>query len=280
MDRAALPRRSANLLWVHGGDRNPWDVRDEVRALAQAIREVDERHLHTAPLGERDGGLRLLRRRGLARRQQLLHLRAGGLAHPRRPRGSSPRGPTFLIESHYENDFGGKTADDVRAYPYRAVLSGAAGHLFGNKPLWFCGRGWEQALDSPGARYMTHALALFRSRPWYELEPDRRHQFVVEGHWESGADDGVQAARHPRPHDARSPYLPAARRQVRVDLEQFAGPAASGATGSTRARARRRRSPPFDRRGSTAFAAPADGDWVLVLDDEAKRYGPPGGRAR
>ena len=28
--------------------------------------------------------------------------------------GVPPR-PTFLIESHYENDFGGRTADDVRA---------------------------------------------------------------------------------------------------------------------------------------------------------------------
>jgi hypothetical protein len=41
-------RALTNLLWVHGGDRNPWDVKDEVRALAQAIREVDEQHLHTA----------------------------------------------------------------------------------------------------------------------------------------------------------------------------------------------------------------------------------------
>ncbi len=42
------------------------------------------------PLGERDGRLRLLRRRGLARRQQLVHLRARGLADPRRPRGDRP----------------------------------------------------------------------------------------------------------------------------------------------------------------------------------------------
>ena len=55
--------------------------------------------------------------------------------------------PTILVETHYENDFGKRTAEDVRAYPYRAVLSGSAGHLFGNKPLWFCGRGWEEALS-------------------------------------------------------------------------------------------------------------------------------------
>ena len=93
--------------------------------------------------------------------------RAGSTSTARTPtgrwRGASspiatdvPPRPTFLIESHYENDFGGKTADDVRAYPYRAVLSGAAGHLFGNKPLWFCGRGWEHGARL--ARRPVHGL--------------------------------------------------------------------------------------------------------------------------
>jgi hypothetical protein len=36
----------------------------------------------------------------------------------------------------------------------------------------------------------------------------------------------------------------------------------------------------MDRAGSRAFTAPAEGDWVLVLDDEQKRYGPPGGGVR
>jgi hypothetical protein len=125
---------------------------------------------------------------------------------------------------------------------------------------------------------MANVIALFRSRPWYELEPDRRHQLVVEGHWESGADDGVQAAAT-RDRTTLFAYLPAARREVRVDLEPLAGrqlrahwfdPRTGVATpiGS------------FTRSGSRVFTAPGEGDWVLVLDDEAKRYGPPGGRLR
>jgi hypothetical protein len=125
---------------------------------------------------------------------------------------------------------------------------------------------------------MTHVLALFRSRPWYELEPDRRHQFVVEGHGESGADSGVQAA-VTRDRSTLIAYLPPGARHVRVDLEPFPG--------------RQLRAHWFDprtgvatliealvRSGSHVFTPPAEGDWVLVLDDEAKRYGPPGGRAR
>jgi len=270
-------RALSNLVWVHGGDRNPWDVHDEVRALAQAIREVDERHLHTAHWANGTAAFDYFGDEGW------LDLNSSYTYGPVAWRiladrqGPTAR-PTFLIESHYENDFGGKTAEDVRAYPYRAVLSGAAGSLFGNKPTWYCGRGWEEALDSPGARYMGHAIALFRSRPWYELEPDAKHQLVVEGHWESGADDGVQAALT-RDRATAIAYLPAARREVRLDLEALVGrrlrahwfDPRTGAATFLEA---------FDRSGSRVFKAPGEGDWVLVLDDEAKRYGPPGGRAR
>ncbi len=270
-------RALSNLLWVHGGDRNPWDVRDEVRALAQAIREVDERHLHTAHWANGTAAFDYFGDEGW------LDVNSSYTYGPVAWRiladreGSRPR-PTFLIESHYENDFGGRTADDGRAYPYRAILSGATGHLFGNKPLWFCGRGWEAALDSPGARYMTHVFALFRSRPWYELEPDRAHQLVVQGHGESGADDGVQAA-VTRDRTTAIAYLPASRREIRVDVERLAGrrfrahwfdPRTGAATPVA----------PFDRAGSQTFAPPAEGDFVLVIDDEARRYGPPGGRVR
>jgi hypothetical protein len=266
-----------NVIWVHGGDRNPYDVRDEVRALAQAIREMDEQHLHTAHWANGTAAFDYFGDEGW------LDLNSSYTYGPvawriLADRDRVPPRPTFLIETHYENDFGGKTADDVRAYPYRAILSGAAGHLFGNKPLWYCGKGWEEALQSPGARYMAHAWGLFRSRPWQELEPDRTHQVVVEGHWESGADEGVQAATT-RGGDTLIAYLPRARKEVRVDLERLSGrhlrahwydPRTGQATliGA------------FDRSGTRVFTAPSETDWVLVLDDEAKGYAPPGGRPR
>jgi hypothetical protein len=262
-----------NLVWVHGGDRNPYDVRDEVRALAQAIRAADPRHLHTAHWSNGTAACDYFGDEGW------LDLNSSYTYGPvawriLADRERVPERPTFLIETHYEDDFGGKNADDVRAYPYRAVLSGAAGHLFGNRPTWFCGKGWERALRSPGAAYMTYALALFRSRPWHTLEPDRTHQVIVEGHWEAGADDGVQAALT-RGGETLIAYLPPARRAVRVDLERLAGARLRAHWYDPRS-GRARDAGAFERAGTRLFVTPADGDWVLVLDDDAKHARPPG----
>jgi Protein of unknown function (DUF4038)/Putative collagen-binding domain of a collagenase len=270
-------RERGNIVWVHGGDRNPWDVRDEVRALAQAIREVDDVHLHTAHWANGTSAFDYFGDEGW------LDFNSSYTYGPvawriLSDRAHVPARPTFLIETHYENDFGGRTAEDVRAYPYRAILSGAAGHMFGNKPLWYCGHGWEEALHSKGAEYMQHALALFRSRPWWQLEPDRTHQVVVEGHWESGADEGVQAA---LTSDGGTliAYLPPARRRVLVDLERLSGVAAQAwwfdpRTGQASS------DETFRSSGSRAFTAPGEGDMVLVVDDVAKKYPPPGSVTR
>jgi len=102
-------RALRNILWVHGGDRNPWDVKDEVRALAQAIREVDEQHLHTAHWANGTAAFDTFGDEGW------LDVNSSYTYGPVAWRiladrqGVPPR-PTFLIESHYENDFGGKTA--------------------------------------------------------------------------------------------------------------------------------------------------------------------------
>jgi hypothetical protein len=261
-----------NILWVHGADRNPYDVRSEVRALAEGIREVDERHLHTAQWANGTSAFDYYDNEGW------LDLNASYTYGPVAwrilgDRDHVPSRPVFLIETHYENDFAGKSADDIRAYPYRAILSGAAGHVFGNRPLWFCGKGWERALHSAGSRYMAYAFMFFSSRPWHELEPDRTHQFVVEGHWESGADEGVQAA-VTRGADTLMAYLPPARKAVRVDLERLSGERLQAHWFDPRT-GQATRIGTFARSGSRVFRVPADGDWLLVLDDEAMGYAPP-----
>lgn len=71
---------------------------------------------------------------------------------------------------------------DVRQAACWALLSGAAGHVYGNHNVWqFWQPGrepishartpWQQALDQPGAAQMGYARKLFESVAWHTLVP-------------------------------------------------------------------------------------------------------------
>jgi hypothetical protein len=247
-------------------------VAAEVRAVARGIREAAPGHLHTAHWAGNTSAFDHFAGEGW------LDFNSSYTYGPVAwrvlyDRARHPSKPTFLIETHYENDFGKRTDDDVRQYPYRAVLAGAAGHLFGNKPLWFCGRGWEKALDSPGSRYMTHVRALFESRAWHALVPDAGHEIVVEGHGDFGNDDGVQAAAT-RSRDTLIAFVPP-QHSIGVDLERLSGDKLRGYWFDPRT-GRSTETGIIERKGLHQFKAPAGGDWVLVLDDAAANRPPPG----
>jgi hypothetical protein len=83
------------------------------------------------------------------------------------PRAPSPSVPFFLIESAYENEHNA-TDQRLRTQADHAVLSGAAGQVFGNNPIWhFDGPGlypapmtWQEALGGKGTQSMTHLQSL------------------------------------------------------------------------------------------------------------------------
>ena len=261
-----------NIIWVHGGDRNPFEVPDEVRAVARGIRESAPSHLHTAHWAGNTSALDHFADEGWLDFNssytygpvawRILHDRA---RHPKKP--------TFLIETHYEGDFGKRTAEDIRRYPYRAVLAGAAGHLFGNRPLWFCGHGWEKALGLPGSGYMTHVRTLFESRAWHDLVPDINHNIVVQGHGDFGNDDGVQAAATTS-RDTLIVYL-TDKNKINVDLRRLSGEKLRGYWYDPRT-GQSKEIGMIERKGLREFKAPAEGDWILVLDDAARNRPAPG----
>jgi hypothetical protein len=263
-----------NLVWVHGGDRNPFIVEKEVRAIARGIRESGAPQMQTAHWASGTSGLDHL--------ADVLDFNTSYTYGPvawrvLHDRAAHPQRPTILVETHYENDFGRKTAEDVRAYPYRALLSGAAGDMFGNKPAWYCGRGWESALARPGSRYMEIARRFFDSRDWWALEPDITHDVVVDGRGDPGGDDGAQVA-VTRGGDLLVAYLPS-RLTLTVRLDRLSGPELRGhwfdpRTGTATSIGT------MPRAGVRAFSPPADGDWLLVLDDASKDRPAPGAAAR
>ena len=108
------------ISWFEGGDYNPAD-RDLGRAIAEAIYTYGA--VFSAVVEEYA--------RGESWPWRSLGYDEGRLWRLWR---HTPA-PLFLIESVYENTYNG-TVRHLRTDAYNAVLSGAAGQVFGNNPMW------------------------------------------------------------------------------------------------------------------------------------------------
>jgi hypothetical protein len=265
-----------NILWVHGGDYDP-PRKDLIRALAEGIRKFDPRALHTA-----HGGPETLVAdywRGEAWLKVNNVYTYGPVHGPALEAYARPGAmPFFLIESAYENEHEASERR-LRTQAYQAVLSGAAGQIFGNNPIWhFDGPGlyaapvtWQRALDSRGARSMTHLHELLTAMPWWELEPDIDHTLLTGG---LGSEDERAVAARAADGSFAILYLPGSR-DVTVDLGRLAGPEVAArwydpANGRSSGLA----ASPFPATGSRVFRPAADGnsagfdDWVLILESQ------------
>jgi hypothetical protein len=182
--------------------------------------------------------------------------------------------PYFLFESAYENEHG-VTEQRLRTQAYQANLSGAAGQVFGNNPIWHFDSGglfpvpitWQEALAGAGSRSMTQLRNLFNDIAWHKLRPDGDGVFLVNGQG-SGLDRAVAAFSNNE--TLGLVYVPTTR-SITIDLGNLTGPMvtarwfdpANGAyydiAGS-----------PFSTNQQTIFTSPANNssnfsDWVLVL---------------
>jgi len=268
-----------NIIWVMGGDRNPKDVIEKVDLIALGIREFDKRHLFTA--------------HGNSEPSTPEQFGSGGwldinssysceTVHERlfRDYNHQPVLPTFLIESCYEGEHNSSEVQ-IRRQAYWAVLCGGFGHVFGNNPLWhfegpslypFEGT-WQQAMDLPGSQSMMHWGKLFRSRHWFDLLPDQKHEVVTAGVGEFLGNDYLAAGRTLDGSTVIA-YLPT-KRTIKVDMSKVSG-AQAVAWWFDPSSGRVTEAGAFPTTGILEFTPPAEGDWVLVLDDASQKLPPPG----
>jgi len=263
----------SNILWTHGGDYNPPN-RSVIQAIAAGIREFDPDALgsaHCAPETaalEYWGGESWLQVNNVYTYNPVY---SAALQQYQRPEQL----PFFLLESTYENEHD-VTPRQLRTQAYHALLSGAAGQVFGNNPLWhFDGPGlyptsvtWQQALSGHGSRSMNHVWKLFSSRDWWRLVPDASNATLTAG-LGSGQDRAVAALADDRSFAIA--YLPTVR-NVTLNLARLSGPNVRAtwydpASGSYTAVA----GSPFPATGSRLFTPTAnnsagDADWVLTLE--------------
>lgn len=273
-----------NLIWMLGGDRNPGDAREHVAALVNGIKDFDSRHLFTAhpapessPADEYGWGNWL--NLNLTYSYAVVHRKL--LADYNR----QPAWPFVLIESSYEGEHNASPVQ-IRRQAYWSILCGSCGQFLGNNPIWGFFPGWQAALDSEGSRDMVHLKRLFSSRPWYDLTPDQfspkpwfelvlaeEPRVVVDGLGEQNGMDFLAAA-YTTDRGTLIAYLPTAR-TVTVNLARLSGTqkagwwfnprdGVSGSIGNLPGEDLARLTPP------------AEGDWVLVIDDAVKALPAPG----
>lgn len=302
--------RERPLVWIVGGDRDPETdaARELIRAFARGLREGDGgAHLITMhPQGGRGSAEWFHAEPWLDfnARQNGHEVNFNGRYElTRADYERTPPKPVLDLEPVYEDhpvahkgaEFGYATAADVRRAAYWNLFSGAFGHTYGHHAIWQMaapGRAplggplhtWEEALNRPGARQMRHARALLESRPFLSRIPD---DSMILPAARRGAVPGAGIRRMVATRDREGRYAmvygpagytfklrldwlaPECRRAVAWWFNPRTGEAS--------------RAGEFDRVAERSFTPPTEGellDWVLVIDDAAAGFPPPGASGR
>jgi hypothetical protein len=281
---------SANLIWILGGDRGAADprVQEIWRQMARGLREGDGgRHLFTFhPRGNRSSSEWFHRDAWLDFNMLQSGHSAKNIENDKKidhDYALDPAKPALDGEPRYEDHpVNWKPANgwfddaDVRQGAYWALFAGAHGHTYGCHDIWqflspahppvSSGRTpWQQAIDFPGAWQMGYARELMESRPMLERVPD---QSLLAGAAESGP-------AHPRATRGRNyafVYLPEGG-DVTVRMGRISGVKVAASWFEPRSGAWTRQGE-FANSGTQRFTAPSSGrgnDWVLVLDDAARK---------
>ncbi len=294
--------RKSPVIWILGGDRN---IEAEQE---QALIEAMAKGLHKG-----DGGAHLItyHPRGPGQSSDYFHnsdwfnFNMNQSSHAARDHDNglftahdyalNPPKPTLDGEPRYEHIPVGFYLQgtsrslrfddyDVRQAAYWSLLAGACGHTYGNNNIWQMwapGRDaiieanvpWSEALDHPGATQMGIVRRLFESRPFTRLIPDEA--MIVDGPRTGGAklraaraDDGSFAFVYSPRGEHFTVRMDVIKSKVGVKAWWFDpryGNASTIYTG--------------DSAGLQTFTPPGRGrgqDWVLVLDDAAKKFPAPG----
>ncbi len=296
--------RDARLVWILGGDRPiEEDAHREItRALARGLRRGDGgAHLMTWHPSGAQGSAQYFHDEpwlDFNMRQNGHNAEfTGRYDKTRADYDRTPIKPVLDGEPIYEDhpvsfkaaEFGHSIASDVRRPLYWNLFTGAFGHTYGHHSVWQMwapGRKsvnnpllyWTEAIHQPGAAQMRHGRALMESRPFLTRVPD--DSVIVPDRVPTSV-PGAGRYRFVATRDAAGSYAMVyapISRSFKVRLNAISGSEVKAWWFNPRDG----QATPigvFSNRGEQAFTPPDAGemlDWVLVLDDAAKNFAPPG----
>ncbi len=296
--------KSAGIIWILGGDRPVEnDTHKEItRAMARGLRKGDGgAHLMTWHPSGGSGSAQYfhgdewldfnMRQNG--------HVTefTGRYDKTREDYNRTPIKAVLDGEPIYEdhpvsfkaNEFGHSTGADVRRPLYWNLFTGAFGHTYGHHSVWQMwspGKNpinnplmpWREAIEQPGATQMHHGKNLMLSRPFLTRVPD--DSIIVTDRVPTSV-PGAGRYRFVATRDASGSYAMVyapVGRTFKVRMDKITGAKVKAwwfnpRTGTAEAIGE------FANTGERAFMPPEPGeqlDWVLVLDDAAKKYPAPG----
>ncbi len=297
-------KNNPNIIWILGGDR-PVDT----DLHKQIIREM------AFGLREGDGGAHLIsfHPTGGSGSAQYFHnedwldfnMRQNGhsLSYTERYRQTAddynltPAKPVIDAEPIYEDhpinfnpdQNGHSVATDVRRPLYWDLFCGAFGHTYGHHSVWQMYSPdrepinrplmpWYNAIDQPGAAQMIYGRLLMESRPFLTRIPD--NSIIVTSNVPSSV-PGAGAYQFVATRDQTGTYamiyVPVGRKfSVRMDVirgKEITAWWYNPRNGEAKLIGK------FANSGTKEFISPEPGestDWILVLDDAAKKYAAPG----
>jgi hypothetical protein len=296
--------RDAGVIWILGGDRPVESAKhvDIVRAMARGLRAGDGgAHLITFhPMGG-NGSAEMFHQESWLdfNMRQNGHVAefTGRYDKTTIDYQRTPVKPVIDAEPIYEDhpvsfkagEFGHSISSDVRRPLYWDLFAGACGHTYGHHSVWQMWTPerkpvnnpllpWTEAIQQPGAGQMVHARRLMESRPYLTRVPD--DAVIVTGSVPT-AMPGAGRYRFTATRDEAGSYAMVyapVGRPFQVRMDKVSGSAVVAWWFNPRTGAATRIGE-FPNRGVREFVPPDPGemvDWVLVLDDAAKKFGPPG----
>lgn len=184
-----------NIMWIMGGDNDPQESKDVIRAVAEGIQEKAPHQFCTfhpssshssTDVWENESWLNVVMVytyfRGFNKAWNKDQPDVYEISY--KEYNKTPIKPFFLGESTYEgehDDWG--NARQARKQAYWCILSGGMGHAYGS-PNWRVPSSWREILRSPGAESLKYYRQLFESLPWYTLVPDEKNEIAIAGRGE------------------------------------------------------------------------------------------------
>jgi hypothetical protein len=299
-----LARRYAtnNIFWVLGGDTSGADIQPVIDAEAAGLLEgagTNKIMITYHPTGRESSSFWFHDRPWL----DFNSIQSGHFIHTTNFRlvagdfAKTPAKPTLDMEPGYENITDrlvrGDTnatriqAVDVRRSAYLAVFAGAAGHTYGNGEVyefyhpnaaragnagWHASMEWKDALKLPASGQVQFLRYLIESRPMLDRIPDQ--SLLAED--DLPVLERVEAT---RAADGSYAFIYSADgKPFALQTDKLSGVKLTAWWYDPRT-GKAKRSGSFAKTGTRGFTPPSSGignDWVLVLDDAAKKFPPPG----